>query len=515
MTRRQRLTILATGLGMFMVFLDALIVNIALPDIQSDFGVGESGAQAVVTAYSIGMAITIMWSATLADLRGRRRVYVAAVVVFCAASLLSGLAPNFEVLVIGRAAQGLAAGPITVASLALLSAAFTDDSARAHAVGLWTGIGAVGTAVGPTLGGVMTDEFGWRSVFIVNLPIGVAIVFLSLAAVAESTDPTESRSFDHLGNVEFAVAIAAFATAIIAAPQQGWVSAPVLGLFAVSIVALAAFVRRELRLDDPMMDLTLFSNGLYSLSLAALFIFFFMGYGTLLIVTQYFQNVRGFSTLEAGLLILPFAIGFITMSPNARRISERLGRRRALLTALVGGMLGLATVAVGLTLEPWVVGAGMLLTAWSNALAIVPLTGLSMSTVSADRSGMASGIMGTQRALGSTTGYAVMGSVMALWVGAKLDDRLAGIVTNEGERQAIGETIIDQANPNAFVAELGPAQPLGVIDATEQAEIVAVADDTFVTGMQVALGVAIAVMAVMLVVSVLRFPSDEPTTPEV
>jgi EmrB/QacA subfamily drug resistance transporter len=508
MSAGQRLTIVATGLGMFMVFLDALIVNVALPEIQADFGVGESGAQAVVTAYSIGMAVTIMWSATLADLRGRRRVYLISAVVFCAASALCGLAPNFGLLVAGRTVQGLAAGPITVASLALLSAAFTDDTARTRAVGFWTGIGAIGTALGPTLGGILSDAFGWRSVFLVNVPVGIVLVLLTISVVGESRDPSE-RTFDYGGQVAFGIAIATFAAAIIAAPQQGWLSIPVVALFTTALISFGLFVRRELRIDDPMMDLRLFSDEVYSLSLATLFVFFFMGYGMLLIVTQFFQNVRGYSTLEAGLLILPFSLGFVTMAPNAGRVCARIGRRTAIVVALIGEAVGLGVVAVGLDLDAWVVALGMLLVSWCNVLAIVPLTGLSMSTVTPDKSGMASGIMGTQRALGSTTGYAVMGSILALWLGANLDDELAGVVSDAAEREEIDTLIVDQANPSAFVAEVGPAQPLGVIDATEQSEILQVADDVFVTGMQLSLGVGIGILAVTLIAVVARFPADE------
>ena len=259
-----------------------------------------------------------------------------------------------------------------------------------------------------------------------------------------------------------------------------------------------------------MMDLRLFANGTYSLSLATMFVFFFMGYGMLLIVTQYFQNVRGYSTLEAGLLILPFSLGFVVGAPNAGRICGLIGRRSAVITAVVGEAVGLTVIAIGLNHEAWVVGVGMLVVSLCNALAIVPLTGLSMSTVTPDKSGMASGIMGTQRALGSTTGYAVMGSILALWVGANLDDELTSIVSDSAERDEISSLVVDQANPSAFIAEVGPAQPLGVIDATEESEILQVADDVFVTGMQVSLGVAVGILAITLIAVVLRFPADEP-----
>lgn len=206
-------------------------------------------------------------------------------------------------------AQGLAAGPILVASLALLRAAFTDDGVRTRAVGPSTAIGTIGTALGPPVGGML--------------------------------------------------------------------------LFTLAGISLAAFTRRELRRADPMMDLRLFENAGYTIALISLFVFLFSLYGSLLIVTQFLQNVRDYSAIDTGVLIFPFAIGVMSMALEAA---------------------GLAMIALGLSWSIWLVPAGLLVSAWGNTLGIVPLTGLSMSTVPAERAGMASGVMSTQRAIGSTTG---------------------------------------------------------------------------------------------------------------
>jgi EmrB/QacA subfamily drug resistance transporter len=508
MTGLQRLTIVATGLGMFMVFLDALVVNVALPDIQDEFDVGESGAQAVVTAYSVGMAVTIMWSATLADLRGRRRVYVVAAIVFCAASTLCGIAANFSVLVVGRAIQGLAAGPITVASLALLSAAFSSHRARTRAIGFWTGIGAVGTALGPTVGGILTEELGWRSVFLINVPVGVALVVLTLSGVQESRDPSE-RTFDYAGQALFGVAIAAFAAGLILAPRDGWLSIAVIALFLTTVVGLAVFARHELGTDDPMMDLRLFTNHSYTLALIGLFVIFFNAYGALLIITQYFQNVRDYSAMDAGLLILPFAIGFAVTSPLVGRLIARIGQRPTVLLGLVLTTIGMFAAGIGLQASPWLTSFSMFPVSVGSAMTLVALTGLSMASVAPEKSGMASGLMSTQRALGSTTGYALFGSILALWLGARLDDALASTVPDAAQRDAVTEAIVDQANPTAFIAEVGPKSPISVATAADHAQIVDVADDVFVDGMQVALAVGVVVLVVTLIAVWRRFPRDE------
>ena len=198
MTPTQRYTLAATGLGLFMIFLDALIVNVGLPAIQAEFRVGEAGLQWVVTAYSLGMAVFIMSAATLADLHGRRRLYLAGVAVFTAASIACGLAPDLATLNVARGVQGAAAATVNVTSLALVSAAFPDPKAKARAIGIWAAIAGVANAVGPTVGGVLVETIGWRSIFWVNVPVGVVVTMLTLRYVAESRDD-HPRTLDLVG----------------------------------------------------------------------------------------------------------------------------------------------------------------------------------------------------------------------------------------------------------------------------------------------------------------------------
>ena len=190
---RQKLTLLATSVGLFMIYLDATIVNVALPDIQKDFDAGEQGLQWVVAAYSLTMGMFIMSAATLSDQKGRRKAFIGGMVLFAAASALCGAAPSLGVLNVGRGLQGVGAATVNVASLALVSAAFPDPKAKAKAIGLWTGIASVGLAIGPTLGGVLTETIGWRSIFFVNVIIGAVGVVLVLAFVEESRDPDAAQ----------------------------------------------------------------------------------------------------------------------------------------------------------------------------------------------------------------------------------------------------------------------------------------------------------------------------------
>ena len=294
MTRAQRFTLAATGLGLFMIYLDALIVNVALPSIQSTFHVGESGLQWVVTAYSLGMAVAIMSAGTLADMSGRRRVYVGGILLFTAASVACGLARSIDVLNAARAIQGIGAATVNVTSLALVSAAFPDPKQKAWAIGIWTAIASTALAIGPTLGGVLVQHSGWRIIFLVNVPVGIAVLVLTRLFVAESRDG-RPRTFDLPGQILFVATVGAFAYAVIEGPRSGWTSPEILGLFGLSALALAAFVVVERRSADPMMDLTLFRDRTYSLAIVTIFSVLFSVYGMLLVITQYLQNVRAFS----------------------------------------------------------------------------------------------------------------------------------------------------------------------------------------------------------------------------
>ncbi len=249
---RPVLVLVATGLGLFMIFLDATIVNVALPDIQNEFDTGEQGLQWVVAAYSLTMGMFMMSAATLSDARGRRLAYMGGIILFCVASIGCGVAPSLMVLNISRGLQGAGAAIVNVASLALVGAAFTDPAAKAKAIGSWTGIAAVGLAIGPTVGGVLTDAFSWRSIFWVNPVIGAAAIVLTLLFVRESRDPTERR-LDWAGQVLFIAGVAAITYALVEGPHSGWTSPLILALLLGSVVIVTAFVlveRRVSRADD-------------------------------------------------------------------------------------------------------------------------------------------------------------------------------------------------------------------------------------------------------------------------
>src|SRR5499426_3080827 len=359
MTSTQRFTLAATSLGLFMIFLDVLIVNVALPAIQSDFKVGEAGLQWVVTAYSLGMTIAIMSSGTAADIYGRRKLYIAGIALFTAASAACGMASSLEVLNLARAVQGVAAATVNVTSLALVSAGFPDPKLKSWAIGIWTAIASTAIAIGPTLGGFMVQWTGWRSIFMVNVPVGLAGVALTWRFVAESRDE-RPRTFDIPGQLVFMTAVGAFAFAVIEGPRAGWLSREILTLFVVAGATLAAFIFCERRSADPMMDLNLFRDRTYALAIITIFTAMFAVYGMVLVITQYLQNVRGFSPTDAGLLLLPYSMSLMIVSLAVGRLVRLVGSRRLILLGITSQIVGFALLIAGLQGSTVVVGAGLL-----------------------------------------------------------------------------------------------------------------------------------------------------------
>src|SRR5262245_56378349 len=504
MTRTQRFTLAATGLGLFMIYLDALIVNVALPDIQSDFKVGESGLQWVVTAYSLGMTIAIMSAGTLADIYGRRKLYLAGIALFTTASAACGMASSLEFLNLARGIQGIAAATVNVTSLALVSATFPDPKLKSWAIGIWTAIASTALAIGPTLGGFMVQWIGWRSIFMVNIPVGLAGVALTWRFVAESRDE-RPRTFDIPGQLVFMTAVGAFAFAVIEGPRAG-LSGEIITLFVVAGLALATFIFCELRSADPMMDLNLFRDPTYSVAIITIFTVMFAIYGMLLVITQYMQNVHGFSSMDAGLLLLPYSLSLMIVSLKAGSLVGAVGSRRLILLGITSQIVGFALLIAGLQGSTVVVGAGLLFAGTGVGLCLTPITSLAMTAVPTERAGMASGIMSAQRALGSTVGFAVLGSILAATLTTTLSAHLASALPDPIERREVAATIIGDANPRAYSAEIGPGRPIQHLDATTQKAILAAADIDFVEGIRFSLATAMVLLALVLAAGFAWFP---------
>jgi EmrB/QacA subfamily drug resistance transporter len=503
-TRRGTWTLVATGLGLFMIFLDAMIVNVALPDIQRDFGTGESGMQWVVAGYSLTMAMFMMSGGTFSDHFGRRRAYIVGIVVFCVASVLCGIAPGIGVLIAARGLQGVGAAIVNVTSLALVGAAYPDPSAKARAIGIWTGIAAVGLAIGPTLGGVLTENIGWRSIFLFNPLIGIAAIVLTLRAVSESRDPA-SRSFDLPGQFLFIAGIGVLTYALIQGGHSGWLSPPILACFAASVVVLVLFVRYELHAADPMMDIHVFRDRVYDAANYAVFATLFCIYGTLFIITQYFQNVRAYSPEKTGVLMLAMTIPTIILSPITGRVVAARGARRPTLIGLGCVVIGTGILAASNAGTLWVTLVALAFVGSAGGVSVAAATSEAMSSIPPERSGMASGILSSQRAIGSTAGFAIMGSILAVTISIALPHNLKPVIPDATERNQVVQQVVDDANPHAIASLIGPGKPLPD-NVTKDDDALDAADDAFIDGIRIAMLVGFLVSLSALLIGWRLFP---------
>ncbi len=323
--------------------------------------------------------------------------------------------------------------------------------------------------------------------------------------VAESRDE-RPRTFDIPGQLLFMTAVGAFAFAVIEGPHAGWLSGEIITLFMVAGAALAGFIFCERRNADPMMDLKLFGDRTYSVAIITIFAALFAVYGMLLVITQYMQNVRGFSPTDAGFLLLPYSMSLMIVSLTAGKLVGVVGSRRLILLGIVSQILGFAVLIVGLQGSTVVVGAGLVFVGAGTGLCLTPITSLAMTAVPTQRAGMASGIMSAQRALGSTVGFAVLGSILAATLTTTLSVHLANTLPDPTERKEVADMIIGNANPRAYSAEIGPGRPIKHLNPATQKAILAVADRDFVEGIRFSLVTAIGFLALVLAAGIAWFP---------
>ena len=383
----------ATVLGSGIAALDATVVGIALPAIGRDFHVGEASLQWVFDAYTLSLAALLLLGGTLGDRYGRRRVFVIGTVWFALASLLCGLAPNATTLILARALQGVGAALLTPGSLAILQASFTEQD-RSRAIGAWSGLGGLATAIGPFVGGWLISAVSWRLVFFINLPVAAAVVAIAVRHVPESRAPGETGPLDVPGAITITGALAGITYGLIAASGQGWSSAPVLSSLLGGIILLAAFLVIEARRQDPMLPLHVFSSRQFSAANAVTFVVYGALGGTLFLLPTVLQEVAGYSPLASGAALLPVTIIMLALSARSGALAARIGPR---LQMSVGPLV----IAAGLLLFTRATGSGGYLTdvlpavlvfGFGLAINVAPLTSTAMSAVPADHAGVASAV---------------------------------------------------------------------------------------------------------------------------
>ena len=409
----------------FMVILDATIVNVALPSIQADLDMSESDLQWVVNAYTLMFGGFLLLGGRAGDLLGRKRVFLAGVVVFTGASFLNGIADSSTFLIVARGLQGLGAAMIAPAALSILTTTFREGEPRTKAMGVWAAIATGGAAVGLLLGGILTDLLSWPWIFFVNIPVGLAAFLLSLRFVPESRADAEYRVFDLPGAVTVTAGLIALVYGIVNTVEDGWLAPSTIGFGLLAFALLGAFVAIERRQRAPLVRLDIFrvrtlraANVTMLLVASGLFAMFFFN-------TLYVQRVLGFSPLQAGLAFLPVTVGIAIGAGLSQVAVKRLGTRTTALIGLsaatVGMLLLLTTDANGTYLGD--VLPGLIPISIGMGLTFVPVTLLATSGIAHRDAGLASGLFNTSQQVGGALGLAILSTIAV----SRTTDALEGL----------------------------------------------------------------------------------------
>ncbi|MEU6476666.1 MFS transporter [Streptomyces sp. NPDC047017] len=412
--RRPWLVLAICCMSLLIVSLDNTVLNVALPSVQRDLHTSVSGLQWTVDAYTLVLASLLMLSGSTADRLGRRRVFQTGLVVFTAASLLCGLAPGLGWLVLARMLQAVGGSMLNPVAMSIISNTFTDPRQRARAIGVWSGVVGISMAAGPIIGGALVESAGWRAIFWINVPIGLAALFLTRRYVPESRAP-RARRVDPVGQALVTVLLAALIYAIIESPHRGWTSPLVLGCTAAALCALLGLLWYEPRRTDPLIDLRFFRSAPFS-GATVIAVAAFAGLGGFLFVSSlYLQEVRGLDPLHAGLFMLPMAGMAMLTAPLSGRVVATRGPRAPLL--LAGTALSASAVLQALTYSDHL-PAALLIVAYllfGTGFGVVnaPITNTAVSGMPREQAGVAAAVASTSRQIGQSLGVAVLGALMA------------------------------------------------------------------------------------------------------
>jgi len=415
---RKWLTLAAVSFGLFMIMLDNTVVNVALPSIQRDLDTDLSELQWIVTGYALTFAALMLVGGKVADAYGRRLVFVIGIAVFTIASLLCGLADSGEMLIAARVLQGAGAALMNPATLSIIAATFAPHQ-RGTAIGIWAGVSALALAIGPLVGGLITEHLDWSWIFFVNVPVGVFGIVASYLFIDESRDETHVR-LDLPGLATSAVGLFALTYGLIEANTYGWGSTRIVGSFVLAGAALAAFIVLERRQRDPLLPLELFRSGTYTGANLVVLLVALAMFGVFFFVSLYMQNILGYSAVQAGAAFLPMTILIILVAPVAGKASDRIGSR-GLMTA------GMILIAVQLVLLSrlsadasfWDLFPALLIGGVGMSLTMTPSAAAATRSVPVDKAGVGSAVLNSARQVGGTMGIAVMGAIVAAEAGGE------------------------------------------------------------------------------------------------
>ncbi len=416
--RRRWLTLLVLCLSLMVIGIDNTILNVAIPTLAKPTSAGGLGASAselqwIVDAYTIVFAGLLLTSGSLGDRFGRYRALTIGLVIFGVGSALSAFAPSATVLIGTRALMGIGASAIMPATLSILTNVFHDPRERAKAIGVWAGVSAIGIAIGPIAGGVLLQHFWWGSVFLVNVPVVIFALVAGFLLVPDSRDPAAGR-LDPLGSVLSIAGLSLLLWAIIEGPSSGWGSPSVLGGFIIGAAILTGFFVWELKCANPMLDVRFFENPRFSAASGAITLAFLALFGTIFLLTQYTQQVLGYTTVEAGAIFLPQSIVLMIFAPMSTRWVRKFGNKAVVATGLFVLAVALALMATFQTDSSAYLVVGITaLSAFGMAHVVAPATESIMGSLPRAKAGVGSAMNDTTRQVGGAVGVALLGSILA------------------------------------------------------------------------------------------------------
>lgn len=410
---RKWWTLVAVAFALFMIMLDNTVVNVALPAIQRDLGIDVAELEWIVTGYALSFAVLMLSGGKLADMFGRRRIFMIGLAIFSLSSLACGLAGSAELLIASRVVQGVGAAMMMPATLSLITAAFPPEQ-RGMAFGIWAGVSALALAIGPLIGGLLTENIAWNWIFYVNVPVGIVGLAAATIIIQESRDTSQEQKLDIPGLLSSGIGLFALVFALIEGNNYGWGSPTILALFGVAVISFILFAVIEMRERRPMFDLALFRNSTFTgANIAALMLMLAM-FGVFFFLSLFMQNILGYTAVQAGATFLPMTMLIIVVAPIAGRLSDRFGAR----WLMTGGMtLVAASLLVfsqlGADASFWSLLPGTVLGGIGMASTMSPMTAAALAAVPMDKAGVGSGMLNTFRQVGGSLGVALMGAIFA------------------------------------------------------------------------------------------------------
>ena len=418
---RKWWTLGAMCFALFMIMLDNTVVNVALPSIQRDLGASISGLEWTINGYTLSFAVLLATGGRLGDIFGRRRMFLFGVVIFALSSATAGLAQGATDLVISRVVQGVGAALMMPGTLSIITDAFPAHE-RGKAMGTWAGVSALALAVGPVLGGFLTEHVSWRAIFYLNIPVAVGAVTATIFAVRESRDTTVGRDVDYLGVATLTGSLTALVLALVEGNSWGWGSPAIIGLLAAAVLGAIAFVQVELWVKAPMVEFRFFADRNFLGAVVVALIITFAMMGVFFFLALYMQDILRYSPLEAGVRFLPSTLMIVGVAPVAGRLADRFGPRwlivagLSILTLSLYSFTGIAVDSGYLDLLP-----GFMLLGIGIALTMSPMTSAAMNAVSVQKAGIASGVLSMFRMVGGSLGVAVTGAIFQAAAGSSFE----------------------------------------------------------------------------------------------